>query len=425
MEYDINFICENCDNEIIAPAEYAGKEIICPGCENTIKVPIPGLEEGLDLGEFVLEQKLGSGGMGEVWLSEQKGLGRKVALKILQPSLSSNERFIKRFLEEANMSGRLEHPNIVMAYSAGCVGSFYYLATTYIDGVELSTRLKTDHRLPEREALKIVKSVAEALRYAWTEHHMIHRDIKPSNIMIDSRGNPRVMDFGISKIIDISNRQANCEDICGTPEYISPEQIKGEPVDFHADIYSLGITLFQLISGLLPFKGETVQETLEMQLNTPFPDASTFNSGISPQCYRLIEHMTRKSPEERHSSWGYVISDIEMVLDGKMPVGKLEKYDPENRKVIASAPNAKINMNINRPVNKPQPTPPPVTPRETIQEIVQPEEEAPPVATAPPPLASIPEPIVFKKKKSKKPLIITAAALIALLAIIILWIALK
>lgn len=426
MEYDINFICDNCNNEIIAAADCAGKEIICPGCEEKIKVPIPGLEQGLDLGEFVLEQKIGSGGMGEVWLSEQKNLGRKVALKILQPELSSNERFIERFLKEATMSGRLEHPNIVMAYSAGRVGNFYYLATSYVDGIELSNRLKTERRLSEREALKITKSIADALRYAWNEHHMIHRDIKPSNIMIDSHGNPKLMDFGISRIIDNNNQQTSKEDICGTPEYISPEQIKGASIDFRADVYSLGITLFQLISGLLPFKGENVRETLQMHLNVPFPEASSFNSGISSQCYCLIEHMTRKFPEERHSSWDYVISDIEMVLDGKMPVGKLEKYSAEGHKITASAPDAQIKMNINRSVNESIPVQSPVvTPRKTIHEAMPEKKDLPSSVSAPPPLESIPSPIVFKKKKSKLLWVIAVTGIMALLVAIILGIALK
>lgn len=403
MEYEISFSCGNCRGEITAPGVMAGQDIACPGCGGSVKVPIPGLTNGLELGEFALVRKIGSGGMGEVWLAEQNTLHRKVALKILQPRLAANERFIRRFLTEARLSGQLEHPNIVTAYAAGKIGTFYYLATSYIDGVELNNRLKAELRLPEREALKIARSVAEALRYAWNEHRMIHRDIKPANIMIDSYGNPRLMDFGISKIISAEHDSSQADDLCGTPEYVSPEQVKGTSgIDFHSDIYSLGITLFQLISGILPFKGTNAEETLKMQLNAPFPGQENFQSGISPQCYRLIEFMTRKNPSERHTSWDYVIADLDLVLAGKSPVGRVSGERGEPGKLPASAPDAPIRLLSAAPTAFEQrrahaPAPAPAVPE------ARPETPAPAPKTRPV-LNAIPPKIEFRKKERKKPL---------------------
>ena len=348
-EYDISFICANCDVEIIAPNAYAGMDIECPECGVMLKVPIPGLESGLILGEFELVRRIGIGGMGEVWLAKQQTLNRMIALKILLPNLSNNERFVNRFLAEANMSGRLDHPNIITAYSAGCIGGFYYLATSFVDGVELNARLRIDHRIPEREALKTVKAVAFALRYAWDRHQMIHRDIKPANIMLDTHGTPRLLDFGISKIIDPQNSENIDNDICGTPEYVSPEQASGSSdIDFRSDIYSLGITIFQLISGFVPFRADSVMETLEMQRHAPFPDRNSFHSNISNQCYNLIEIMTQKDPDDRHSSWDYLISDLDLVLEGKMPAGKINRTTDIEKTYTVSAPSAKITMKRSR-----------------------------------------------------------------------------
>lgn len=348
-EYDISFICTECDVEIVASNAYAGMDIECPECGAMLKVPIPGLEPGVTLGEFELVRRIGIGGMGEVWLAEQQTLNRMIALKILLPHLSSNERFVRRFLTEANMSGRLEHPNIITAYSAGCIAGFYYLATSFVDGVELNARLRIDHHIPEREALKIVKAVASALRYAWNEHRMIHRDIKPANIMLDDHDIPRLLDFGISKIINPQETSDAENFVCGTPEYVSPEQASGSSnIDFRSDIYSLGITIFQLISGLVPFRGDSIAETMKMQQKAPFPDRNSFRSNISRQCYDLIEIMTQKNPDDRHSSWDYLISDLDLVLEGKMPAGRINRSTDTGTIGAISNPGAKITMKRTR-----------------------------------------------------------------------------
>lgn len=421
-EYDISFICSNCDVEIIATDAYAGMDITCPECGVMLKVPIPGLAEGVILGEFELIHRVGMGGMGEVWKAKQETLNRIVALKILLPKLSGNELFVKRFLEEANMAGRLEHPNIITAYSAGCIANFHFLATSFVDGVELNTRLRIDNFIPEREALKIVKAVANALNYAWNEHRMIHRDVKPSNIMLDRHGIPRLMDFGISKIIDAETDINPEREICGTAEYISPEQadISGN-IDFRTDIYSLGITTFHLISGMVPFRGKSITETLEMQKTTPFPARESFKSNISSQCYRLIEIMTEKDPEMRHSSWDYVISDINLVLEGKMPKGRIKKSNAA-RKYNTSPLDAKISMKIIRALPGKRSFKPHAV-CDGIESQLQTEGKT---AKTRHPLKAPPvlEPLSLRKNISQKKTLVAIIAAAILLVLMILWIVL-
>lgn len=158
------------------------------------------LHKDLKIDDFLLLEKLGSGGMGEVWKAKQLSMKRDVALKILSPELSRNEEFVERFLNEAIMTGRLQHPNIITAYTAGSCGIYYYLATQFVDGIELQDKLRVDGMLSEREALNIIKVIASALCYAWEQHRILHCDIKPGNIMIDRYRIPYLMDMGISKI---------------------------------------------------------------------------------------------------------------------------------------------------------------------------------------------------------------------------------
>lgn len=387
-EYDINFNCTNCDAEIVASNAHVGMDIKCPKCEAMLKVPIPSLNPGIILGEFKLVRRIGIGGISEVWLAEQKSLNRAIALKILLPYLATNERFVNRFLAEANMSAQLEHPNILTVYSAGRIGKFYYLATSFIDKVELNTPQGLSRKMPEHEALKITKAIASALRYAWDQHQMIHRDIKPVNIMFDAHGTPRLLNFGISKVIkwqDSNNRESN---VFGTPEYGSPEQLSGSSdIDFRSDIYSLGITLFQLISGLLPFQGESVEKTIGMQKHTPFPERDSFKHSISSQAYTLIELMTLKNPADRHRSWDYLISDLDLVLQDKMPVGKINRTSNVKKIYTVSNPNAKITIEKSREVRE----------NKQITVPIVPQEKQNPMEPSPIPNGVVPPPQIYPK----------------------------
>ncbi|MFA7230895.1 MAG: serine/threonine-protein kinase [Victivallaceae bacterium] len=347
MSYDIIFNCPECGHEIRAVSELCGSKIECMSCSKEIEVPIPGLCEGLEIGDFILSEKIGAGGMGEVWLAHQISMNRLIALKILNPNLTNDSNFVSRFLAEARMAGKLEHQNIITAYIAGHVGDYYYLATSFIDGIELIHKLKLEGHIPEREALKIVRCIAGALKYAWDEHGMLHRDVKPGNIMIDKHGEPRLMDMGISKSMrESETMQTSSDMIVGTPDYISPEQATADPkIDFRSDIYSLGATLYHLVTGVVPYHGESVKEIIRQHVKAPVPEPLEHNSRLSPQCATLIKIMMAKNKEERHSNWDYVISDIDAVLTGRYPLGK-PKTKTRNTPVIAINPS-KTDASIN------------------------------------------------------------------------------
>jgi serine/threonine-protein kinase len=320
MDFEIIFNCPECGAEVSAQSSTAGQTLQCGACFKDITIPIPGLEEGLEIGDFILRSKLGSGGMGEVWLATQISMRRLVALKILLPKFSENKRFVDRFLSEAAMAGQLSHPNIITAYSAGQVGNYYYLATSYIDGMEVATKLKMDTKLTEREALKITRDIAFALKYAWDEHKMLHRDVKPGNFMLDRKGFARLMDMGISKSLKDNPEETSVNIIMGTPDYISPEQAKAERnIDFRSDLYSLGASLYHMVTGRPPFLADSAGKVLHMHVKTPLTPPENINPALSKECSALIQMMMAKDPGDRQGSWDYVIDDIEAVLAGRMP----------------------------------------------------------------------------------------------------------
>ncbi len=316
----LEFPCPNCESDIEIADDLFGEKIFCRACMKECIAPLPGLQKDLEFDNFVLEKRLGQGGMGEVWLAIQFPMERPVAIKILAPRFSQNEEFIDLFLHEVRLSGKMEHPNIITAFTAGVVGDLYYLAMSYIDGNEIDKVLETEGIIDYREALRITRSIAEALKYGWNKYKMLHCDIKPSNIMLDINGIPKLMDMGISKTI--SEETNHLEGIAGTPYYISPEQArKDKDVDFRSDLYSLGATLYHMVTGQVPFNGIDARETMIKHIQEPLTPPRDVNRNISKNCSDLIRIMMSKSPWERHASWEYLINDINMVLNGRPPAG--------------------------------------------------------------------------------------------------------
>lgn len=273
------------------------------------------IKPGTIFNEYRIERLIGRGGMGNVWLAHHMSLGRNVALKILHDHLLRDESAVQRFLQEMKNTARLEHPNIITAYDAGNMNGMLYLVNNYIEGVELADILRQDGLIDEHYALRVAKKVGVALRYAWNEHKMLHRDIKPDNIMVTSNGDVFLMDLGISKSLLEKNGSVTHDNaIVGTPYYMSPEQIHGDDCDSRADIYSLGATLYHLVTGELPFQAETVMGVIEKQLNDPLPSPSERNPKLRREVVELIEKMMQKDPSLRHADWEDVIADISHIL---------------------------------------------------------------------------------------------------------------
>ncbi len=325
---DMKFNCVGCGAEIHADAAMIGRIVQCPGCRHAVKVPRDLVRKGTVLGDYVLERLLGRGGMGEVWLATQSSVGRKVALKILSPALSGNEEFTARFLNEIKMTAKLDHPGIVSAYEAGCDGGFYFLATSYVEGVTLEAKIAETKGLREKEALEIARKVAEALRYAWERHRMLHRDVKPSNIMLDKAGGVKLMDMGISKSVKDRSSITITGAILGTPSYMSPEQARGEKeLDCRTDIYSLGASLYHMLTGKLPYGETNAMATFARVLLDQATSIRKFNPRISPACESLVKRMMAKDKARRHRDWQELLAELGGLLDGGIPLPIQEKID--------------------------------------------------------------------------------------------------
>jgi len=318
----ISFFCPHCNSKLEIGAHAVGTQVPCPQCGQTVTIPRKPLGPGVTVGNFKIKRLLGRGAMGEVYLARQVSMDRDVALKILPPRLTRNREVVESFLQEVRLQARLEHPNIVTAHEAGEDEGVYYLAMAYV-GESLAEKLQREGPLTERAALEMTHKLAKALAYAWDEHQLLHRDIKPGNIVIDSHGDPRLTDLGLSKSLRDAGVTGVNDLVAGTPNYMSPEQANPDmEIDFRADMYSLGSTLYHMLVGQLPWGGMEVDEILRRQATEALPDPRDFNPAISDACVELLALMLAKNRDHRHPSWGALIGDIERVMAGEHPSKK-------------------------------------------------------------------------------------------------------
>jgi len=316
----ITFECPKCGSKLEIDAQSVGSQAECPECNASLTVPKKGVEPGTTVGGFRIAELLGKGGMGQVFLARQLSMDRDVALKILPPEFTAHKYLVDRFLNEVRMAARLEHPNIVRAYEAGEDSNTYYMAMAYVRGEGLDEKLQREGAMPEKDVLRLIRKVAEALAYAWDEHRILHRDIKPSNIMLDHRGEPQLTDMGLSKSLTDDPGMTLSGTVMGTPNYMSPEQAKGKSdIDFRADVYSLGATLYHMLTGKMPFESSSVVEVLQKQVTEALPDPRKSNPEISEPCVRLTESMLAKDPEQRYPDWSTLMGDIDRAVAGKHP----------------------------------------------------------------------------------------------------------
>ena len=362
-----DFTCPHCRSEIEADETVGGSHAQCPRCSGIVLIPRFGIQVGTTVGGYRIARKLGVGGMGEVWLAEQTAMGRAVALKILSPAMTADPEFVQRFVHEVQTVAKLEHPNIATAFDAGNDGDIHYLAVSYVDGDQVGNLLKRDKVVPEKDALPIVRGVAEALKYAWDKFRMLHRDIKPANIMLTSDGVPKLMDMGISKTMAEDVQLTMAGHIVGTPHYMSPEQARADSgIDFRADIYSLGATLYHMVTGTLPFGGKTAMAVLTRHITEPLESPRKRNPGVTQGCSALIEAMMAKDPVDRPGSWEDVLQDIDRVLKGLMPASRrpptgqsvVTRMTPEELRTLRTGHHAKVSAHdLHQALRKPAPAP--------------------------------------------------------------------
>jgi eukaryotic-like serine/threonine-protein kinase len=282
--------------------------------EGTRKFEIPG---------YQILDRLGKGSMGVVYKARQISVDRVVAVKILLDSLAQNKEFIKRFEREAKIAAKLSHNNVVNAIDAGEVGGHFYFVMEYVAGLTIKDVLDKNKVFEEKEAIRVVMAVAEALKHA-NHRGLIHRDIKPENVILTKDGSVKLADLGLARLTDDEKwGLAEAGMAIGTPYYISPEQVRGQTdIDIRADIYSLGATFYHMVTGSVPYggdnPGEVMRKHVDPRVQLVPPDH--LNTRLSSGLGMVIETMLAKNREHRYSNPDDLILDLKCLTQGESPM---------------------------------------------------------------------------------------------------------
>lgn len=322
-------------------------------------MPVSASLVGQKLGKFEITELLGQGGMATVYKGYQSDVDRYVAIKVLPPHPGLNTQFVERFRLEARTIARLQHPHILPLYDYGDEEGILYLAMAYADGGSLSDRIRQG-ALPSSEVLRLFQQISGALDYAHRQN-VIHRDIKPDNILLDREGHALLADFGIVKLMqDVSGANlTGTGGLVGTPAYMSPEQAQGLAVDNRTDIYSLGIVIFEMLTGKQPFTAETPMQLVFEHISTPVPRLVEFNASVPPEVDAVMQRALAKKPEQRYASAKEFFEDFNKVMAG----------DPSFSvtKTLPPMPSEHEPLITFTPTQAPQQTPsPPMQPPTTI-----------------------------------------------------------
>src|SRR5215212_98259 len=291
------------------------------------------LQSGQMLGPYRIITQIGKGGMANVYKAYQASVDRYVAIKVLPSQLAESQEFATRFHQEARIIAKLEHPHILPVFDYGETDGVAYLVMRYLEAGTLRDKMEAGRPLPMKDIDRIFTQLAEALSYAHS-FGIIHRDLKPANALIDSHGNIFLTDFGIAKLLEsASPRLTQTDAIMGTPAYISPEQAQSQSVDQRADIYSLGIILYEMVTGRVPFLADTPLAVLFKHISDPLPLPSLVKPDIPPSIEQVILKALAKDPKDRFSTaeefvaaWKHALEEIETVRRAPEPTSTPTRY---------------------------------------------------------------------------------------------------
>jgi eukaryotic-like serine/threonine-protein kinase len=311
--------------------------------DETSSILRTGLVGAVLSGRYRLESKLGSGGMSTVYLARDETLERWVAVKVLHREISDQPDQLERFRREARAVAQLSHPNVVAVIDAGEDGGYPYIVFEYVPGETLKARIDSVGRLPLDEAAAYAIEIGRGLAAAHAQK-LIHRDVKPQNVLIDAEGRAKVTDFGIARSLE-SDGLTKTGRVLGTTDYVSPEQAMGHDVDARSDIYSLGVLLYEMLTGEPPFKAETVVGVAMKHVNEPMPDTQVHRSDASAALARVVENATSKDPGKRYRNMNEMLAELEAALEVEVArsgtasgeaTSVLDSVPPERRKLLPS-----------------------------------------------------------------------------------------
>jgi hypothetical protein len=279
--------------------------------DGPLPAPIPG---------YTFLKRLGQGGMGEVFLAKQESLDRNVAIKLLPPEFSKDKTYVQSFMKEARSAGKVTHENIMGSIDVGESNGRYFFVMEYVQGETLFRLIKQQKTIPEAKALDIARQVARGLRHAFAQG-LIHRDIKPQNILITPEGQAKVCDFGLATELksDDALLGETDENVHTTPAYASPEQCRAEPLDHRTDLYSLGVTLYEMLAGRRPFIASTPRELMTKQVTEMPQPPRAINPAVSEGANQLVLQLLRKRKEERPKSYDELIAAFDSVMKSPSP----------------------------------------------------------------------------------------------------------
>ena len=309
-------------------------------------------------GRYQVVRKLGAGGMANVYLAEDQELGRRVAIKVLNDRHANDEQFVERFRREAKNAAALSHPNIVSIYDRGEAEGSYYIAMEYLDGRSLKELIVSRGPAPANVAIEYARQILSALRFAH-RHGIVHRDIKPHNVLVDGEGRVKVTDFGIARAG--ASQMTEAGSIVGTAQYLSPEQARGSGVDQRSDLYSLGVVLYELLTGTVPFNGETPVEIAMKHLSQVPEPPSERRPGLPHELDLVVTRALAKDPHERYQTAEEMDADLERVARG----AAVSRITEESATQIMTAPALPVGATAATVVAPPRrgaaiPPPPPV-----------------------------------------------------------------